>query len=281
MECSAMIRLVTDSSSDLPVSLAQTHGIRVVPLTIRFGDQEFVDGRDLTTDQFWEKLASSSSLPETAAPSAGAFLETFEALASDGADGVVVVTLSAAISATYQAAVIGAEQASIPVRVVDSRQASAATALQVLAGVGVAERGGDLDECVTAVDRARDRVSLVAALDTLEYLKRGGRIGGAAAMVGGLLDVKPLITFVDGAVATAGRVRTRSKAIAALIDRVRQAGPDIESVAVMHAQASDAQELAAGIIEAFPSLSPIITDIGPVIGTHAGPGTVGVAVLTA
>lgn len=275
-----MIRLVTDSSADLPSDLVDRHGISVVPLTIRFGADEFVDGQDLTPHEFWEKLHGSKSLPETSAPSAGAFRETFDRLAGEGAEGVVCVCLSSEISATYQAAVIGAEQASIPVKVVDSRTATVAVALQVLAGVEAAEKGGDLDSVAETVVQARDNTTILAALDTLEFLKRGGRIGGAAAFLGGILDLKPLITLQDGVVAAAGRVRTRSKALAALTSKIAEVAPSVIAVAILHGSATDAHEFEAAVRAVVPDVEPLVAELGPVVGTHAGPGTIGIAYRT-
>lgn len=275
-----MIRIVTDSSADLPADIVRRHRIEVVPLTIRFGAEEFVDGADLSPHAFWGRLRSSASLPETAAPSAGAFREAYRRLATDGASGVVVVTLSSAISGTYQAAVIGAEEADVPVKVIDSRTTTVELGLHVLAAAAAAESGGELADVVETANQARQNSAILAALDTLEFLKRGGRIGGAAAFVGGLLDVKPLITFEDGVVATSGRVRTRSKAIAALVDRVADFAGSIEALAVVHGGAPDVDLLVAGVEKAVPGVTPLIAELGAVVGTHAGPGTIGVAYRT-
>ncbi len=275
-----MIRLVTDSSADLPADLVDRHGISVVPLTIRFGADEYIDGQDLTPHEFWEKLRGSKSLPETSAPSAGAFRETFDRLAAGGADGAVCVCLSSEISATYQAAVLGAEQASLPVKVVDSRTATVAVALQVLAGAEAAEAGGDLDSVADAVIEARDKTTILAALDTLEFLKRGGRIGGAAAFLGGILDLKPFITLQDGVVAAAGRVRTRSKALAALTSKIAEVAPTVTAVAILHGSATDADEFEGAIRAVVPDVEPLVAELGPVVGTHTGPGTIGVAYMT-
>ena len=272
-----MIRLVTDSSADLPSDLVDRHRIQVVPLTVRFGREEFVDGVDLSPHEFWNRLETSATLPETAAPSAGAFKEAYARLAGEGTDGVVVVTLSSDISGTYQAAVIGAEQSDVPVKVMDSRTTTVQLALQVLAGVDASEAGGTLDDVVRTVEQARDHTKIVAALDTLEFLKRGGRIGGAAAFVGGLLDLKPLITFEDGVVAAAGRVRTRSKALTALIDRVADVAETIESLAVVHGSAPDVETVVERLQRTLPNVTPLVAELGAVVGTHAGPGTIGVA----
>lgn len=270
-----MIRLVTDSSCDLPAGLVERHRIGVVPLTIRFGAEEFVDRRDLDSSEFWMKLRTSPTLPETAAPSAGAFLETYRRMADDGVDGVVAVCLSSEISATYQSAVIAAEQSPIPVKVVDSRTVTMALGLQVLAGSAVAESGADLAAVTEACLEAVDKTGVLAALDTLEFLKRGGRIGGAQAFIGGLLDLKPLISFDGGVVSAAGRVRTRGKAIAALTDRIASVAGRIEAVSVFHGDAPDIGVLVDRVGAMAPD--PILAELGPVVGTHSGPGIVGVA----
>lgn len=270
-----MIRLVTDSSCDLPPELAERHRVEVVPLTIRFGSEEFVDRRDLGSSEFWMKLRTAASLPETAAPSAGAFLDSYRRLAGEGADGVVAVCLSSEISATYQSAVIAAEQSPIPVKVVDSRTVTMALGLQVLGGATVAEAGGDLASVTEACLEAVEKTEVLAALDTLEFLKRGGRIGGAQAFIGGLLDLKPLISFEGGVVSAAGRVRTRSKAIAALTDRVASVADRIEAVSVFHGDAPDVGVLVDRVAAVSPD--PILAELGPVVGTHSGPGIVGVA----
>jgi DegV family protein with EDD domain len=275
-----MIRLVTDSSCDLPKELVERHRITVVPLTIRFGTDEYVDGRDLTSQEFWMKLRTAAALPETAAPSAGAFLQAFDDLAAQGATGVVAVCLSSEISATYQSAVIAAEQAGIPVKVVDSRMVSMALGFQVLAGAAVAEDDGDLaavtDACLSAVGHT----DIMAALDTLEFLKRGGRVGGAQAFIGGILDVKPIIGFANGVVSAAGRVRTRSKALAALSARVRELAPDLEAIAVIHGGAADTESFAANVRQVVGDLDVVVAEIGPVVGTHSGPGIIGIAYRT-
>ncbi|MDH4306786.1 MAG: DegV family protein [Acidimicrobiia bacterium] len=275
-----MIRIVTDSSADLPTEVVDRHRITVAPLTIRFGDEEYVDRRDLDPPTFWAKLGSAQSLPETAAPSAGTFLDAFRSVHADGASGVVAICLSSAISATYQSAVIAAEDAPLPVKVVDSRTVSMALGLQVLHAATAAESGADLDGVVAAALSAVEHTDILAALDTLEFLKRGGRIGGAQAFIGGLLDVKPLITFADGAVAPAGRVRTRSKALAALVARVSDRASQLEAVAVMHGGGAGVEALVDAIREAVPGIEPIVAELGPVVGTHSGPGVLAVAYRT-
>jgi DegV family protein with EDD domain len=272
-----MIRLVTDSSADLPSDLVDRHGITVVPLTIRFGDEEYVDGRDLDPGQFWAKLQSTPNLPETAAPSAGAFLDAYRRLAEGGAEGIVAVCLSSEISATYQSAVIAAEEAPVPIKVVDSRMVSMALGFQVLAGAEAAEAGADLGGVTQTCLDAVARTNIVAALDTLEFLKRGGRVGGAQAFIGGLLDVKPIIGFSEGVVSAAGRVRTRSKALSHLAAHLEKVAPSLAAVAIIHGGAPDVDRFRQMVIDVVGDIDVVVSEIGPVVGTHSGPGIVGVA----
>ncbi len=272
-----MIRVVTDSSADLPLDMRDRLAVTVVPLTIRFGDETFTDGVDLDHDGFWAKLAGSDGLPETAAPSAGAFMDAYQALADAGADGVVVITLSARLSATHQSAVIAAENlaARIPVMVLDSQTVSVALGLTVIAAAEAARDGADLDDVVAAARATADTVDILAVLDTVEFLRRGGRIGGAQAVIGGLLDVKPLITVEDGVVAAAGRVRTRSKARAAIVERAT-AHASAPRMAVFHGGASDIDRLVEEV-RLVAGEHVFVAELGAVVGTHAGPGTLGVA----
>jgi len=273
-----VIRIVTDSSCDLPDDLVERHRIAIVPLTIRFGDTDYIDREELSADRFWELLVGGEGLPETAAPSLGRFHEAFGRLSSEGADGVIVICLSAAISATHQSATLAAEQygGGIPVRVIDSRLVSGALGLVALAAARAAEGGGSIAEVAGVVEEATATTNLLATLDTIEYLRRGGRIGSAAAFFGNLLDVKPLITFKDGEVHAAGRVRTRRKAMAAIIDRVGELQGTIADLAVIHSDPPDLAEFLTALAAVHEG-NPTLMRLGPVVGTHAGPGVVGVA----
>ena len=272
-----MIRIVTDSSCDLPDEIIERHRITVVPLTIRFGDEEFVDREQLTKDEFWTRLTTGEVTPETAAPSVGRFQEAFRRLSDEGADGVVVVCISSKISATYQAAVLAATQypGGIPIRVIDSSLVSAALGLVVIEAAEAAEAGGTIDEVEQAAVAAAGATNLHATLDTLEFLRRGGRIGSAQAFFGNLLDVKPIIAFQDGAVEAAGRVRTRKKALAAVIAHTAGLAPRIRRLAVVQSDAGDLDEFLTALDTVW-SGERFVARIGPVVGTHAGPGVVGV-----
>jgi len=271
------VKVVTDSSCDLPQELADELGITIVPLTVRFGAEEFVDRLDLTAAEFWARCDASPTLPETAAPSPGAFEEAFRAAAAAGHDGVVAILLSGGLSATLQAAQLAAEAVAgtIPVRVIDSKQASAAVGALALNAARWAAADGKLDEIADAATEEAKRTRLYATFDTLEYLRKGGRIGRAQAFFGSMLSMKPVIELVDGVVEAESRQRTRSRSVRHLADKVREAGP-VEHVIVLHADAPDHEDLLVMLGEFVPRESILVTKIGAVIGTHAGPRAMGV-----
>ena len=271
------VRVVTDSSCDLPQARAAELGIEIVPLTIRFGSEEFVDRVELSNDEFWRKVATSPVLPETAAPSAGAFEATFRRLAEEGADGVLCVNLSSRLSATMQSAQLAAKALDgiCPVEVVDSLSVSMGLGLQAINAANLATGGADLDTVVAATEDQARRTRLFGALDTLEHLRKGGRIGAAQALLGSVLSIKPVIDVRDGVVAEAGRVRTRSKSLRYLADQIAGAGKP-ESVYVFHANAPDVEELLDLLAPSVPREQIELGLIGPVIGTHTGPRTIGV-----
>ena len=274
------VRVVTDSGCDLPPALCDELGIEVVPLTIRFGDESLVDRKDLTPAEFWARCKAAPALPETAAPSPGAFEEAYRRAHAGGADGVVVVTLSSKMSATIEAAqlAVDAVAGDLPVRVVDSGNASLGEGMVALAAARAGAAGQDLDAVEHAARTAAAHTTLVAVIDTLDNLRRGGRIGGAQALMGGLLSIKPLITVsptTGGEVAEAGKQRTRAKAVNALVDKVRAIGP-VSALGLMHAEAPDVEDLLARLDDIVPREDIIVADVGAVIGTHVGPGCIGV-----
>jgi DegV family protein with EDD domain len=272
------IALVTDSSSDLPPELAAAKGIEVVPLAIRFGTEELVDGQDLTPAEFWARCAASPVLPETAAPAPGAFEAAFRRAAARGADGVVCVTLSSKLSATIKAAQAAATalDGEVQVRVVDSQSVTMGLGMIVLGAAKVAEAGGGLDEVAAAAEELAGRTRVYGTLDTLENLKKGGRIGAAQALLGSLLSVKPVIEVQDGAVEPGPRQRTRARALAWLADRVAADAPPGD-VAIVQGQAPDVGVLVDLLASHVPRERLVMADLGAVIGTHAGPRTIGVA----
>lgn len=274
------VRIVTDSSCDLPQTMADALGIRIVPLSVRFGDTEYIDRTTITATEFWSKCAASATLPETAAPSPGSFEETYRSLAAEGATAIVVVALSSDLSATMQSAELAARAVApgIDVRIVDSRNASMGLGLTVLACAELAKTGASADEVVARAQSVIPRTRVFAALDTLDNLKKGGRIGGAKAMLATVMSIKPLISITNGLVEEAGKQRTRSKALAHLVDILRNQEVPIERLAVLNAQCADIDAFIAMVKEVYTG-EIIVGDIGAVIGTHAGQGTIGIVFL--
>ena len=272
------VRIVTDSSCDLPQDMADALGISIVPLSVRFGDTEYIDRTTITATQFWSLCAASSALPETAAPSPGSYEQQYRELAAAGATAIVVIALSSDLSATMQSAEIAARgvKGEIDVRIVDSRNASMGLGLTVLDCAERAAAGASADDIVALAASLIPRTRVYAALDTLDNLKKGGRIGGAKAMLATALSIKPLIEIKDGHVEEAGKQRTRSKALAYLVDLLRQQEAPIERLSVLTAQCADVDAFVAMVKEVY-SGEVIISDIGAVIGTHAGQGTIGIA----
>jgi DegV family protein with EDD domain len=272
------IRVVTDSACDLPDDQLAEFGIGLVSLRIRFGAEELVDRVELSAKEFWSRCRSFDGLPETSAPSPGQFQTAFEAMASEGAEGVVCVSLSSKMSATIEAARQGARalEGSLPVRVVDSLSVTFGQGLVTIEAAQRARDGGDLDEVAQCAEGAVGRLSLFGAIDTLENLRKGGRIGGAQALLGSLLSIKPVIGVTDGVVEEESKQRTRGRALRYLASKVRDAGP-VSRLAVFSADAADMDEFLA-MLDGVPSSEKMfVGDVGPVIGTHAGPGAIGVA----
>jgi DegV family protein with EDD domain len=272
----ARIRVVTDSACDVPEEIARRLNIDIVSLSIRFGDEEFTDRVDLSPEEFWAKCKASKTLPETAAPSHGAFQAAYERAKADGCDGVIVLTISAELSTTNQSAVLGAEEITdgFPVRIVDTKAVSMAEGLLVIDVAELAATGADLDQLVTHAESLVDKVGVVAMLDTLEHLIKGGRVGGARALLGQVLSIKPLLELKDGVVAEAGRQRTRSKALVAIAEVAKSHAP-LNRLALVHGASSEVAALEALVADISTENPIIVTDMGPVVGTHGGPGIIG------
>lgn len=272
------IRVVTDSACDLPDELIEEYHIELVPLSIRFGETELTDRVELSTKEFWVRCAGSGPLPETAAPSPGAFHRSFSKLADEGAGGIVCIDLSSGLSATIEAARQAARDVpgNLEVRVIDSRSVTMGLGLLVLAAADAARAGQDLDQVTAAVEQLIPKVRVFGAIDTLENLKRGGRIGNARALLGSLLSIKPVIEVRDGVVEEESKQRTRGRSLRYLADKVLAAGP-LDRLAVFGGDADDFDDFASLLAGVTPSHPTLRSDIGPVIGTHAGPGAVGVA----
>ncbi|HSS09065.1 MAG TPA: DegV family protein [Acidimicrobiales bacterium] len=275
------IRVVADSACDLPEEIVTEQRISVVPLSIRFGDEEF---SDIGVKEFWVKCRLSPALPETAAPSPGAFAGTFRQLAEQGADGVVCINLSSHLSATIQSAQTAAREVAdiVPVRVIDSLSVSLGQGLQVMAAARLAEEGKGLGEVADAALAMVSRIKVFAVLDTLDNLKKGGRIGGAQALLGSMLSIKPVIQIAGGVVEQESRQRTRGRSLRYLADKVAEVAKNgqVEELAIMHGDAADIDQFVDMVTPMIGSHRPILGWVGPVIGAHSGPGVIGVAWLT-
>lgn len=275
-------RVVTDSACDLPEDLVTELGIGIVPLHVRFGDTELVDREELSAKEFWARCAGSPTLPETSAPAPGAFGRAFEQLAAEGAESIVCICLSSRLSATIQSATRAAHDLAgeIEVHVVDSASVTLGEGLTVVEAAVAASAGKSGVEVVAAATSAAERVQVFGAIDTLTNLRRGGRIGGAAALVGSVLAVKPVIEVRGGVVEQESKQRTRSRSLEYLAQKVIAAGP-LSRLAVFSADAPDLDGFLALLSDVSAAHPTLVGDIGPVIGTHCGPGAVGVAWLPA
>ncbi|MEI7622804.1 MAG: DegV family protein [Actinomycetes bacterium] len=274
------VHIVTDSSCDLSESETTTNGIGVVPLSIRFGNEEFIDREELSVEAFYAKMASTGLLPETAAPSPGRFEQAFRGASAVGASAVVCINLSGELSATVQSArnAATAVAGDIDVRVIDSRSLTGGLGTMVLEAAAAARNGADADAVVALVESMISRTEIYAALDTLENLKKGGRIGSAKALLGSMLSVKPLIRIVDGAVEEAGKQRTRKRSLEWLRDQLF-AEASVKELSILEGDAPDIELFLDMIAERYPRDQIRIGKIGAVIGTHGGPGVIGMCYL--
>jgi DegV family protein with EDD domain len=276
------VRVVTDSACDLPDELVADLGIGLVPLRIRFGEEELTDRTELSTKEFWLRSATSPTLPETSAPSPGAFEQEFRRLGAEAGEGVVCVNLSSRLSATIEAARQAARslEGEVEVRVVDSYSVTMGEGLVVIEAARRAAAGGSLDEVVDAAEKAVARMKVYGVIDTFENLKKGGRIGGATALVGSLLAIKPVIEVRGGIVEEESKQRTRTRSLEYLASKVKAAGP-LSRLAVFGGDAPDLDRFIEMLSDVVPAEAMLVGDIGPVIGSHAGPGAIGAAWLPA
>ena len=273
------VRIIVDSSTD--VSEKYREKIQFVPLTVRFGDKEYLDGVELSKHQFYEMLVESDVLPTTSQATPAAFADCFEAIASAG-DSAVVITLSSKLSGTYQSAVLAAED--YPnIYVVDSQSVAIGTGVLAQYAVELAQQGMGAEEIAQVLTQQREKVCVVALLDTLEYLKKGGRISKTVAFAGGVLNIKPVVTIQDGAVALIGKARGSRNGNNLLVEKIREAGGvDFErpvllgytglSSALLEKYVDDSKALWADHVDKLDGCL-----LCSVIGTHAGPGAVAVA----
>ncbi len=275
------IALLTDSTCDIPQKFLDEYGIQVVPLTIIWGGDQFLDGVNLTATDFYKRLETDPTIPTTSQPTPQQMVEAYETAINNGAEEILIITISSAMSGTHESAKAAAALVDFPVRVLDSKANSMSLGWQVLAAARAREKGGDLQAMVDAADQARSTMVYIITLNTLEYLHKGGRIGGASHFIGNLLNLKPQISVdhKSGEVAGGRRSRTRKKALNDLFvdffDQIDQEKP--LRIAVLHnAALEEAETLAEKIKSDIIPEEIIISIVSPVLGVHTGPRAVAI-----
>jgi len=274
------IGILTDSTANLPVEQIEQYNIRVIPLKIHWGNESLLDGVDITPNEFYTRLSYSRSLPTTSQPSIQDFLQAFDNLA-EGADGIVVPLISSGISGTVASAQAATRQFKrVPVEIVDTHVTSAGQALVVLAAARAAAQGKALQEVRQTADEIVQRMHMFFAVDTLEYLHRGGRIGGASRYLGTVLNIKPILYFdLDGKLDALERARTKGKALHRLMALAEEnANGQLLHLGIFHANVPHlAQEFCEQITHRIHCKEVLILELSPAIGVHVGPGTIGIA----
>jgi DegV family protein with EDD domain len=269
------VKIVTDSGADLPEELAREMGISVVPVYVRFGEEVYRDRVTISEDEFYERLTHDPVHPNTTQPGPQDFLEVYQKLSSD-ADGIVSIHISGKLSGTYNSALMARDmlETGCPIEVIDSETLSMSVGLIAIAAAEMAKAGESMDKIVEGVKQAIPETYLLFLLDTLEYLRRGGRIGKAKALLGSVLNVKPMLAIKDGELVPAGQVRTRAKGIDKLFEFVEEVA-DIKDLAVVYNTTPDeAQNLAERIGSVFDKEKIRIARVGPGLGVHGGPGAI-------
>jgi DegV family protein with EDD domain len=276
-----VVRIVTDSTADLTPEQQRAAGITMVPLNVHFGDQVFRDHVDLSADEFFRRLKASPQLPRTSQPSVGAFEEAYRTL-REGGDEIVSVHLSSKVSGTYNSALMAAQSVGDgAIDVVDSLSTSMALGFMALEAARLARAGKDRKAIAERLQALVPKARVICVVDTLTYLERGGRIGKARALLGSLLNVKPILQLKDGEVVPLGRARGRPQALNRLVELLERDGK-VSQLAIMHGAAqSDAEQLRDRVASTYPGLDILLTEIGAVLGTHTGPGVIGFTYLVA
>lgn len=279
-----VVRIVTDSTADLPAEVANELGITVVPLTVFFGDEAYLDGVELDNAAFYQKLEASKDLPRTSQPSPAVFAEAYRRLLDQGTQAILSIHVSSKLSGTYQSAcaarnALAEEGNNVPLAIIDSLSVSVGMNHAVQQAARLANAGLGLDEIKASVEDALTRTRILAVLDTLEYVRRGGRIGGASALLGNMLSFKPIISLKDGEVIAVERPRTRSKAYARIAQLLSDMGP-VETVTIAQSNDEVGQQLAEALREVYSGELPIYR-LGAALGTHTGPGTAAIALVRA
>jgi len=275
------VAIVTDSTAYIPKDLIQKYDLRVAPQVLVWGNQTFQDGVDIQPTEFYTRLAGSKIMPSTSQASPQSFHQIFSELLEKQYE-ILAILISEKLSGTISSAVQAKEMISeeSPIEIFDSQSTAMALGFQVLQAARAAEEGASLQECLELAKRGRDHTGVVFAVDTLEFLHRGGRIGGATRFMGTALSLKPILALADGQVVGIDKVRTRKKSLAYLLDLLQKRIGDQKPVRIasLHANSEqDAKYLLDEAVRLFDPLEVVFSEVSPVVGTHAGPGTVGLA----
>ena len=272
------VKVITDSTADLPPALAEGLGITVVPLNVHFGTEVYRDGVEITADEFYRRLVTASRMPTTSQPTPGDFLSAYDEMGQT-TDEILSVHISAKLSGTMNSATQAREEygGECRIEIIDSSQGSMGLGMLAIAAAEAARRGDNLDDVVTETRATIPKVGFIGLLDTLEYLEKGGRIGKAQAFMGSLLRIKPLLTIRDGEAHPLERARTRAKGVDRMCELVQEQMP-LKDLAVVYTTTPDeARALAQRLQSYLPQGEVILSQVGPVVGTYLGPGVLGVA----
>lgn len=275
------IRILTDSTADLPQELINKYNIIIAPLRVHFGEESFLEKVEISSTEFYSKLQSFNHLPTTSQPSPGEFIKIFEDLSKEGVEEVIAIHLSTKMSGTYQSAQIAKNMVKdkINIEVIDSRLVSMGLGLLVLAAAKAAAKGYKQEKILETIKNTRGKIKTFFVVDTLENLQKGGRIGKATYLMGNLLNIKPILTVFGGEIHNYEKVRGKGKAIDRLVDIISKNVPEQGKIncAIVHSNDNDtALNLREKIASKINCSQIIISEIGAVVGTHAGPGTVAV-----
>jgi len=280
MKYEMKIGIVTDSTADIPPELAQERGIHIVPAILIIDSQSIKDGEGISRHEFYERLPAMRSLPTTASPSTGSFQQIYDALIRQGFSHIISIHATSRLSGIFNAARVAAQSFGDRVRVVDSEYVTLGMGFQVLAAAEAVMRGLSLEAILARIEDVRKRVRVIAMLDTLDYIRRSGRVSWARASLGSLLSIKPFVELKEGVVLRMGEVRTRRKGIEHLIELMNKLGP-LECLAVLHTNAEAEARLMLERLTAKLETTPLLVNVTTIIGTHVGPNGLGFVAVTA